>query len=318
MVQKLLLVYFAARYLRMISIRKSATLTGHKEAIFALEASQDSNIFFSAGADGYVTAWDLKDPEMGQLIAEVPNSIYALRYDSRMERLIVGHNYDGLHYIDWKMRKETGSLNITTKAIFDIQVHAELCYVATGDGELIVVNLDDNKVVHSQKLSNKNLRTMDINPIRDEIAIGCSDNIIRILRMDDCEMVYELKDHSNSVFIVKFDETRGRLITGGRDAHLKIWDVASGYELIEDIPAHMWAINDLAFSPDSKHFVTCSMDKTIKVWDSFDHKLLQVIDRERCDGHISSVNKVLWSDFGGKVISCSDDRSLRIWNMEMA
>jgi WD40 repeat protein len=42
--------------------------------------------------------------------------------------------------------------------------------------------------------------------------------------------------------------------------------VEKDYALAEEVVAHLYAINHLEFSPDGKHFVTCSMDKSIKVW----------------------------------------------------
>jgi len=57
------------------------------------------------------------------------------------------------------------------------------------------------------------------------------------------------------------------LLTGGRDAHLNIWQTDS-YELIKSIPAHNWAIYDIVFNPDTTLFATASRDKTIKIWDA--------------------------------------------------
>ena len=77
----------------------------------------------------------------------------------------------------------------------------------------------------------------------------------------------------------------------------------------------MYTINSVSYSPDGKHFVTCSMDKTIKVWDAESYKLLKIIDKSRHAGHGTSVNKVLWSTFNNEIISCSDDRTISIWNL---
>ncbi|MEL7147920.1 MAG: WD40 repeat domain-containing protein, partial [Bacteroidota bacterium] len=102
----------------------------------------------------------------------------------------------------------------------------------------------------------------------------------------------------------------------GRDAHLKIWEVAKTYDLAEDIVAHMYAINNVHFSPNGKHFVTCSMDKSIKVWDAATFRLLKVIDKARHAGHGTSVNKLYWSPFSNQLVSCSDDRTISIWDIK--
>ena len=97
---------------------------------------------------------------------------------------------------------------------------------------------------------------------------------------------------------------------------LKIWDVADDYKMLADIPAHLYAINDIAFSPDGAFFATCSMDKSVKVWDSQGFKLKKIIDRARHAGHGTSVNKLLWTTFENQLISCSDDRMISVWEVK--
>jgi WD40 repeat protein len=56
------------------------------------------------------------------------------------------------------------------------------------------------------------------------------------------------------------------------------------------------------------------MDKSIKVWDLEELKLLKVIDKARHAGHGTSVNKLLWTP--GQLLSASDDRSISAWDVE--
>jgi len=105
------------------------------------------------------------------------------------------------------------------------------------------------------------------------------------------------------------------LLSGYRDARLKAWSTGEPYQKVEEVVARMYAINHIEFSPDGKHFVTCSMDKSIKVWDASALKLLKVIDRARHAGHATSVNKLRWTDFNNQLLSASDDRSISVWQI---
>jgi WD40 repeat protein len=96
---------------------------------------------------------------------------------------------------------------------------------------------------------------------------------------------------------------------------LKAWDVEDGYRQHGDVVAHLFAINNLDFSPDGKHFVTCSLDKSIKVWRTADLTLLKVIDKARHAGHGTSVNRVLWTTYKDQVLSASDDRTISSWDV---
>jgi len=299
-----------------INISKLKTLTGHKDCVYTLERSNEDHIFFSGAGDGMVVSWDLRESENGQLIAKLPNSVYGLHYLERNDLLAVGHNYDGIHLLDWRNKKEIGSLNMTESAIFDINSIGDLLLVGDTSGTVTVINYKQLKIVYKITEANKSARSIAVNRELHEIAIGYSDNKIRIYDLDDFALKKTIEGHENSVFTVTYSPDNEVLLSAGRDAHLKVWDAKADYQNIEDIVAHMYAINNIGFSPDGKHFVTCSMDKSIKVWDAQNFKLLKVIDKARHAGHGTSVNKLLWSNYKEQLVSASDDRTISIWDIE--
>jgi WD40 repeat protein len=282
--------------------------------VYTLQRSSTDTIFFSAAGDGMVVKWDLLQPDEGELVAKLPNSIYSLSYDAHSDLLVVGQNYSGIHLIDWKNKKEVGSLQLTTQSIFDIQSIDGGILVASGDGRLALVDPQHLAVVRETKAYGKSARSISVSEKRNEIAVGYSDHCIRIFD-GDLQLKQEWQAHSNSVFTVRYMPDQTTLISGSRDARLKVWDALSGYGQVGEVVAHMYAINYIDFSPDGKHFVTCSMDKSIKVWDVGQLKLLKVIDRARHAGHGTSVNKVLWIPYQDLVISASDDRTVSVWKL---
>lgn len=262
-----------------------------------------------------VVMWDLANPESGQVIAKLPNSVYALHHHTESDLLIAGHNYEGIHVLDWQNKTEIGSLKLTEAAIFDIQSYGPYLLVATGEGKLIKVDVKSLMMTKQVKSSEKSARAISINKLRGEIAVGYSDFNIRVFDLENLEMKYEWPAHTNSVFTVRYTPDGKSLISGSRDARLKVWDAEAGYLQAAEIVAHLYAINHLDFSPNGKHFVTCSMDKSIKVWDAEKLKLLKVIDRARHAGHGTSVNKVLWTKYQNQLLSASDDRTVSVWNL---
>jgi WD40 repeat protein len=295
-------------------IKRLHSLTGHRDAVYTLNAAGQSSDFFSGAGDGMVVRWNLDEPQNGELIAKLPNSVYALHYLETAQTLVAGHNYDGIHLLDWKNKKELGSLKITDAAIFDIQASGERLLVAAGDGSLTLVDWKTLTIIKRIKASERSARTIAIHPPGGEIAVGFSDNFIRIYD-EALSLKHEWAGHKNSVFTLRFTPDGQMLLSGSRDARLKAWAVKEGYEMAEEIAAHMYAINHIEFSPDGKHFVTCSMDKSIKVWDANALKLLKVIDKARHAGHGTSVNKLLWTKHNNLLVSASDDRSISVWQI---
>ena len=296
-----------------IQVEKIQTLTGHDDCLYTLEKINDTK-FVSAGGDGIVALWDLKEKGDGKMVARVPSSVYGMSFQEQKQLLVIGQNFSGVHLIDVFNKKEVGSVALTTASIFDIQTSEEFIWVACGDGEVITLDWD-LKVLCRKKYSEKSARTIAIHPGGKELAVGFSDNRIRILDPETLEIRKEFEAHKISVFTLQYHPHLPLLVSGSRDAKIKFWDIHQDYHLVEEVPAHMFAINHIDFSPEGQYFVSCSMDKSIKVWDANTFKLLKVIDKSRHAGHGTSVNKLLWMPHNEWLISCSDDRTISIWDV---
>ena len=70
-----------------------------------------------------------------------------------------------------------------------------------------------------------------------------------------------------------FPRTASGLSPAVRDQTAKVWDAASGKELLT-LKGHSDAIRSVAFSPDGQRIVTGSGDQTAKVWEAASGKEL--------------------------------------------
>lgn len=296
-----------------LSIERIDTFAGHRDAVYALTAAAEPHRFYSAGSDGMVIAWDLTKPDLGTLVARIPASVYAMEREASTGLLWVGQNYDGIHRIDPEAKQEQDSLRLTSSPIFDICLFEDLAFVAQGDGVVTVIDRPSFQIRKHLRASEASARSLAVNPATRELAAGYSDHTVKIFDVDSLELKFVIAAHTHSVFTVRYDPAGGRLLSGGRDAHLKTWKAGDPYVPGQDIVAHMFAINHLSFSLDGRWIVTASMDKTLKLWDAETLKLLKVVDWARFSGHRTSINRTLWT--GGRLISASDDRLISIWQV---
>ena len=296
-----------------IRVKKRYTFLGHNDSLYCLESLDDYQ-FLSAGSDGMVVRWDLRSPDEGEVIIKIQGSIYAMAYDRESGLLYVGENHEGIHQIDLTAKKEIRSVRLDRSQIFDLEVFDGRVWAAMESGELIRLS-EKLEVLDSRKFASQRARSIDF--YGSELAVGYSDHTTRIINAETFEVSRELKAHKNSVFTSRYHPSGKYLITGGRDASLKVWDTNVDYVLRESIAAHLYTIHHLTFSKDGKYFVTCSMDKSIKLWNAYNFKLLKVIDKHRHAGHGNSVNKLLWMKYEDLLVSCSDDRTISVWEINM-
>ena len=296
----------------MVEVQKEHTLTGHKDSLYTI-AVQDESHLFSAGGDGAVVSWSLDAPDQGKVIAKVDSSIYAIYAENN--EMAIAQNFEGIHIIDTQESAVINSLKIGDKAVFDIQKILGNYWLVTGGGEVIVVD-DAMKILYRKQHSTENGRCITFIPQREEVAIGFSDNTIKIFDAKLFDRRWEFEAHSNSVFGLALTKDHKLLLSCGRDARFKVWNVEN-YTLETEVVAHMYAVNSMDFSPSGQYFVTCSMDKSVKVWETKTFRLLKVIDKARHAGHGTSVNKVKWMS-ENRIASCSDDRTISIWSVKIS
>ncbi len=299
-----------------MKVRKIDTFSGHRDCVYALVADSAGGGFYSAGGDGLVVLWDVTKPDLGDLVARVESSVYALAVDATTGLLWVGQNYEGIQLIDPSEKKVVKSMKISSAAIFDIKIWQETAFVALGDGVIVVIDLPTFAIKKHLKAADKSARTLALRPHHRELAVGFSDWSIGIFDLDTLALKTRIPAHDNSVFAAQYSPDGKQLVTGSRDAHLKAWDATEGYALWQDVPAHLFAINDIAFRADGKYLATASMDKSIKIWQADTLRLVKVVDRARHAGHATSINKLLWLPESNWLVSASDDRSISVWEIE--
>lgn len=300
-----------------VTVTKKIQLTGHGASVFALTKGLDERHFLSGAGDGWVVEWNLDNPDPGRLIAKIEGQVFSLHSPKGAQILVAGDMNGGVHFIDLEYPERTKNIAHHQKGVFDFVQNGDWIFSAGGEGKLTKWSLAERRSVESLHLTNRSLRCLDFCESRNEIAVGASDFAIYLLDADTLEIKKSIPTaHDNSVFAVRFSPDDKYLLSGGRDAHLKVWDLDNNLACISSQPAHMYAINSIVFSPDGRFFATASRDRTIKIWDATTFELLKVLDTVRDGCHVNSVNNLLWLPHQNSLISCSDDRTIIIWEVE--
>lgn len=301
----------------MIYTQHIGKLTGHAAPIYALEKGRKPNTIFSGGGDNIVAEWNIETMEPEKFQVKLNFTVYSICHIPEKNLLLIGNAVGGIHVIDLEQKAEIRYFTVQKKSIFSLKYSSITghFYALSAGGVMTVWQLDGFKLLRTLPLCDGKLRDLAFNEGHKLIAIACGDARIRIFDTEFYNELYTLEGHELSVNAVAFHPSKKLLISGGRDAYIRFYNVENGFELVRSIPAHNFAIYSLAFSPDGKYMASASRDKTLKIWSATDFDTPVRLDYKN-EGHRHSVNALFWSDFEDTLISTGDDKTLRTWKIE--
>jgi F-box and WD-40 domain protein 1/11 len=183
------------------------------------------------------------------------------------------------------------------------------------------------------------------------LVSGSRDKSVRIWNLDTQRLVHPpLLEHTASVLCLQFDDRPEQdvVISGGSDCAVILWRFSTGKLIRKISEAHHESVLNLRF--DDRYLVTCSKDKTIKVWNrnelwptddaypastmksgarfpsyiiNMPHqienphlhfKMLQPYTLlMTLEGHGAAVNAIQILE--GQIVSASGDRSVKVWDV---
>lgn len=114
-----------------------------------------------------------------------------------------------------------------------------------------------------------------------------------------------------AVFGLATTPSGARIVTGGEDGSVAIWNTQTG-ELLHRTTGHMGRVNRIAMSPSGEWFVTASYDKTARVWNTGTGKPLRELK-----GHMGELRNVEVVADGRWVVTASFDKTVRIWDVNL-
>lgn len=295
----------------MPQIKQIHRFVGHSGAIYSLSSGLAAGTILSGSSDKFVAQWNLQTLNPEKFALRLSSPVYAIKLLADEKILLIGTSSGMVHIIDLEKKEEIKVIQVFSVGIFDIKTTNGKFFVASSDGHLAIGNLADYSITRIIKISNSKIRQLDA--YQNFLAVASGDGFIRVFDVGDFSLIHSWFAHNLSANAVKF-LPNGNLLSGGRDAYLKLWNADNNFGLEKAIPAHNFAIYSIAIQPLGQMIATASRDKTVKIWNN-DLTVLARLDKVKMDGHLNSVNVICWDAFTGYLISAGDDRSIIVWDI---
>lgn len=123
--------------------------------------------------------------------------------------------------------------------------------------------------------------------------------------------------HGGAVRSLRASADGRRLLSGGNDNVVCLWDLPSG-DLIKQLRGHSSRVSDVAFTADQQRVVSAGYDQQIKLWGIAAYEEARVLGGRVLKGHHDSILGASFSPDGSRVATASRDRSALLWEVDTA
>ncbi len=288
-----------AKFLRTTFSSSEDTLFGHASYVNFLDVSGDHKWIASTSHDNTVKIWDADQHELmfTFMTDDLPTGV-AFSVDSKLvacsdlsNRIQIWDARNG------KLLRTIGPMAADIKSIL-FSAKGESLIVSVGKSDTIK---DGRSRKTIDQVQPKILILDHLNAIAKKDS-ATSDSIKTTLSGFDAE-IKSLGCTNDENIIIGCGEKDRKIYTWKRvDGEFKMSAIDSG---------HTKDVTGLAISADNQKLVTCSSDKTIRLWDVPSGNLIRTFA-----GHSREITGVAFSPEDDRIVSTSIDRTARVWNLK--
>ena len=285
-------------------------ITEHSGSIYALAHDPNSDLLFTGGADKIVASWDLNTFKNTPFSIKTKSAVLNLNLINE-QHLFIGLFNGDFHIIDIQNKQELKHFTFHKKGVFASTYSKEFnrLLVGSGDGNLSIWDTKTYTLLHSDKISEGKIRTIEI--INSLAYIGTSEGYVLVIEINTLQQIASYKINEEGINTLCFLKQKNALLIGGKKASLFVFSLSKN-ETILEIPAHNWPIYKI-LNLESKGLFTCSRDKTIKQWNPENLELIKRYCFPEFKGHTHSINNLIYISSKKLLISAGDDKSWCAW-----
>lgn len=306
-------LYYANKYLEYDSTNFQSynQVMAHTESVVSIIFGNDPSIFYSAGSDGRVLKWNLNDIKgIPTVLYDGEHLIKSIDISHDDEILMITTKNEGIYFVRTKeLAQEAQAIShdpeLVQNATFFPNEYKYLSVNRQGNIRIKGFNMDSTV----ERSNEQQVNTVLLNKKGEEVLVGGKGGQLEIIndKSDSSYFIPEL--FAINALAISPDK---KLLAIGREKGDAILYDLENKKIKRIISGHQSAVTDVDFSSDMKHLLTASRDRTTRIWDINNSRVMPLI----LDDHEDWVFCSRFTPDGKKVVTGSKDKHIRIWTID--
>lgn len=251
-------------------------LEGHRGPVRGLDVHPTQDLLVSCGDDQLVRVWSLTEQRLLYSLSGHLDYVRTVFFHKTLPWIVSASDDQTVRVWDWQSRKEI--------AVLTGHDHWVACAVFHPTEDLILSTSLDT-TVRAWDVSALKRRYAAPDFLSDSVPSfpGMPGAVPPVVPDDDFSHIsvkFTLSGHQRGVTWVACHPSRPLVVTSSDDKTLKLWRITGGVAWeVDTLRGHTDEVTCVAFQGDD--IVSCSIDETVRVWDSESHALKQTYQRQR-------------------------------------
>lgn len=248
---------------------------GHSATVRAIVYAPSNNVFYSAGNDGKIIQWAMRDSATHKTIYQNKNfnTCLAISLNGKFlacgtDSLIEVFDISGSNPILLKILKGHSKLVLSLTFTPD----CSSLISSSEDKSINIWSLDSWEKKEFMR-RNDYVRSVAVTPDGKTIIGGTNDGALIFWNKNSKDSLKATGDKNIPVSIVTVSPDGSMLATADNTGMIKIWNVSFKKQIM-NLSGHNGRITDLKFSKDNNYLASSSLDGSVRVWytDNFNYQ----------------------------------------------
>jgi WD40 repeat protein len=259
---KLLAAGLADSSLHVFDLTKgeeTRVLSGHKGAVTAVVFTPRGDVLVSASVDKTIQLWNVADGSVKAKL-EHGSAVQGLALTRDGTKLASGGVDKAIKL--WSLREGKLAAIVNTPAeVRSLSFNADGTQLAVGSADNKVRVYDAQGHLREFFTHDAAVQAVTFHPDGQHVFSTSAD---KTARQWTTALVWQAHQ-AGPIHQAVFSPNGDRVITGGDDKRIKVWNAANGQEL-KEFAAHDGPITGVGINADGTRIVSAGADKTVKVW----------------------------------------------------